>query len=153
MAEMGRIIAELQAGMPRVVQKYVERPLLLDRRKADLRVWVAVLRFEPLVAYMYEQVMVRPASQGFTLSRELLPNPAVHLCNHAVQCGLLAARRRRQRLSPGARSTSSPRPRPRARSPAPRARSAATSYRPGAPLDGSAGAGRPVVRGRHPGHA
>ena len=56
---MDRIISELKTGPPRIVQKYIERPLLLDRRKADLRVWMVVLSFEPLIAYMYDQVKFR----------------------------------------------------------------------------------------------
>eukprot|EP00951_Prasinocladus_malaysianus_P025814 scaffold227274_cov21-Prasinocladus_malaysianus.AAC.1 len=56
MSDLDRMLAELQTGPPRIVQKYVERPLLLDDTKVDLRVWVVVLSLEPLVAYMYDQV-------------------------------------------------------------------------------------------------
>lgn len=107
--DVARVVGELQTGPPRIVQKYVERPLLLSGRKADLRVWVVVLSFQPLVAYVYDQVMVRPASGDYSLAPQRLGDVGVHLCNHSVQASLLRqSQQRRGSPAKAAAATGSP---------------------------------------------
>lgn len=53
-----------------VVQEYIEDPLLLDGRKMDLRLYVAVTSFDPLVAYWYEDGLVRLAAEAYEQSSE-----------------------------------------------------------------------------------
>mmetsp|Transcript_26707 Transcript_26707/g.61475 ORF Transcript_26707/g.61475 Transcript_26707/m.61475 type:complete len:757 (-) Transcript_26707:44-2314(-) len=57
-----------------VVQKYIERPLLVQRdgtsRKADLRAWVAVLDWNPLTIFALPQVYFRIATKPFCFNAE-----------------------------------------------------------------------------------
>ena len=43
-----------------VVSRYIARPLLIDRYKFDLRVYVAVTSFYPLRCYVFDEGLVRP---------------------------------------------------------------------------------------------
>ena len=47
-----------------LVQEYIDPPLLLQQRKFDLRIYVLVTSFEPLRAYMYEQVRLLLIASG-----------------------------------------------------------------------------------------
>jgi len=60
-----------------VVQKYIERPLLLNGRKFDIRIWVIVT--EDLKIYFYKQGYLRTSSGTFDLTDK---NNFVHLTNH-----------------------------------------------------------------------
>lgn len=48
-----------------VVQEYIEDPLLLDGRKTDLRLYVAVTNYDPLTVYLHEEGLVRLAAQEY----------------------------------------------------------------------------------------
>lgn len=63
-----------------VVQKYIERPLLLNGRKFDIRIWVIVT--EDLKIYFYRQGYLRTSSGTFDLADK---NNFVHLTNHCFQ--------------------------------------------------------------------
>lgn len=76
-------VASLQCKC--VVQQYIERPLLLKNRKFDLRQWVLVTSLDPLLVYGFSECYVRLTSKEFTLDEDLLSDPLVHLCNHAIQ--------------------------------------------------------------------
>lgn len=67
-----------------VVQKYIERPLLLRRgQKFDIRQWVLVSRENPLEIYGFSEGYARLSTRPFSL--DTLGDSTVHLCNFAVQ--------------------------------------------------------------------
>lgn len=74
-------MVELAAGKSegRVVQKYIERPLLVNGKKFDLRVWVLVTSWAPLVVWVFPGCLARFCSQPFSLSE--LGNKYRHLTN------------------------------------------------------------------------
>ncbi|CAB1117252.1 unnamed protein product [Ectocarpus sp. CCAP 1310/34] len=68
-----------------VVQKYVERPLLVQGYKFDIRQWVLVTSCNPLVVWGFEESYTRFSSRPFTMDAPSLSDRLVHLCNHSVQ--------------------------------------------------------------------
>lgn len=69
---------------PVVVAKYVNRPLLVDGHKCDLRLYVAVTSYDPLLIYIYEEGLVRFATVKYDSSQKQLWNPCMHLCNYSI---------------------------------------------------------------------
>ncbi|XP_011134882.1 tubulin monoglycylase TTLL3 [Harpegnathos saltator] len=76
-----------------VIQKYIERPLLVHKTKIDIRQWFLITSMQPLIVWMYKDVLVRFASKDFTLGDF---HESIHLCNTTVQL--------RYRKSPGRNS-------------------------------------------------
>lgn len=67
----------------RIVQKYVERPLLLfSGRKFDIRQWVLVRSFNPLRAYMFSSCYLRLCNEPYDLGD--LANRQRHISNWSV---------------------------------------------------------------------
>ncbi|XP_075222024.1 tubulin polyglutamylase TTLL5-like [Lycorma delicatula] len=67
-----------------VVAKYIEKPLLVSGHKCDLRLYVAVTSYDPLLVYMYEEGLVRFATVKYDAGRKHLWNPCMHLCNYSI---------------------------------------------------------------------
>ena len=67
-----------------VVAKYIDNPLLVDGHKCDLRLYVAVTSYDPLLVYMYEKGLVRFATVKYDSSGKHLWNPCMHLCNYSI---------------------------------------------------------------------
>ena len=67
----------------RVVQKYVERPLLLGGYKFDIRCWVMVTEWSPLTLWVYDDCLLRFCSEPFALND--LGNKYSHITNRTVQ--------------------------------------------------------------------
>ena len=65
-----------------VIQKYNENPLLILGRKFDIRVWVLVTDWNPLVVWMYKDPYIRFAANDFDLND--IQNKFSHLSNNTV---------------------------------------------------------------------
>jgi hypothetical protein len=76
----------------RVVQKYVERPLLLPSPKGpvkfDMRQWVLVTSFEPLKVYVFNSCYLRLCLEPFDLAAL---DPLRHLTNFSLQKSIAKA--------------------------------------------------------------
>ncbi|XP_055963871.1 probable tubulin polyglutamylase TTLL9 [Sorex fumeus] len=66
-----------------VAQRYIENPYLIGGRKFDLRVYVLVMSYLPLRAWLYRDGFARFSNTRFTLSS--IDDHYVHLTNVAVQ--------------------------------------------------------------------
>ena len=66
-----------------IVQKYIERPLLVNDRKFDIRVWVCVT--QDLDVYFFREGYLRTSSQPYSMDSANLDDDYVHLTNNAIQ--------------------------------------------------------------------
>lgn len=64
-----------------IISKYIHNPLLINRLKFDLRLYVVVTCFEPLRIYMYHEGLVRFASEPYDPAAK---DKFVHLTNYSV---------------------------------------------------------------------
>ncbi|XP_053978542.1 tubulin glycylase 3A-like isoform X1 [Hylaeus volcanicus] len=79
---IGKINQSTKECMQYVVQKYIERPLLVHKTKVDVRQWFLITSTQPLVVWMYKDILLRFASKDFTLENF---HESIHLCNTTVQ--------------------------------------------------------------------
>lgn len=66
-----------------VVQRYIENPYLIGGRKFDLRVYVLVMSYIPLKAWLYRDGFARFSNTRFSLTS--IDDHFIHLTNVAVQ--------------------------------------------------------------------
>ena len=78
-------ISGVSYGEAMVIQRYVNRPLLLDGYKFDLRLYVLVTSFAPLEAFLYSEGFGRFSTQLYSLDPSRLHDRFVHLTNASIQ--------------------------------------------------------------------
>ncbi|XP_054742482.1 tubulin monoglutamylase TTLL4 isoform X3 [Anastrepha obliqua] len=69
---------------PLVVQKYIERPLLINDSKFDMRIYVVVTSINPLRIYMYKDGLARFASVKYSSELTSLDDRCMHLTNYSI---------------------------------------------------------------------
>lgn len=70
-----------------IIQRYLTRPLLINGFKVDLRVYVVCTSFDPLRLYVYNEGLVRFASEPYPSPQNLvasLSNVYQHLTNYSI---------------------------------------------------------------------
>ena len=66
-----------------VIQKYIERPLLINRRKFDIRMWVLLTHLHEF--YLFREGYIRTTSVPFSTDTKNINDKFVHLTNNAIQ--------------------------------------------------------------------
>lgn len=67
-----------------VVSQYVDRPLLVDELKFDMRIYVAVTSFCPLTVYVFDDGLARFATEKYTNDPRSHASRFQHLTNYSV---------------------------------------------------------------------
>ncbi len=66
-----------------LVQKYLEKPMLIMNRKFDIRIWVLVTN--GLKGFVFQEGYVRLSSLEYSCTDSPANNTFMHLTNNAVQ--------------------------------------------------------------------
>jgi tubulin polyglutamylase TTLL4 len=67
-----------------LASKYIMDPHLLNGYKYDLRVYVLVTNFNPLKVYIYDDGLVRFATEKYSKDAKTLGKKFVHLTNFSI---------------------------------------------------------------------
>ena len=67
-----------------VISKYISNPHTLNGYKYDLRIYVCVTSFDPLRVYLYDDGLVRFATEQYSPNKKTLKKRYVHLTNFSV---------------------------------------------------------------------
>ncbi|CAD8137006.1 unnamed protein product [Paramecium pentaurelia] len=89
LAEINKIVSKKQIhpnGKPftYLIQKYIEKPFLYNKRKFDIRCYFLITQLNSIIrAYWYEEGYIRTSSEEFDIKD--VSNQYVHLTNDAIQ--------------------------------------------------------------------
>lgn len=66
-----------------VIQKYIEKPLLINGRKFDIRVWVLLTHLHEF--YLFKEGYIRTSCMKYEINSENITDKYIHLTNNAIQ--------------------------------------------------------------------
>ncbi|XP_029972263.1 tubulin polyglutamylase TTLL5 isoform X2 [Salarias fasciatus] len=67
-----------------LVSRYINNPLLIDEFKFDMRLYVLVTSYDPLLIYVYEEGLARFATVKYDRTSKSIKNTFMHLTNYSV---------------------------------------------------------------------
>jgi len=68
-----------------VVQKYIDNPLLIEKKKFDLRLYVLISSVEPFICYLNEEGLARFCTQEYKApNKKNMRNTFMHLSNYSL---------------------------------------------------------------------
>jgi hypothetical protein len=76
-------ISEVPLNESLVVSRYINNPLLINGLKFDLRLYVLVTSFDPFKIYIYNEGLVRFASEPYNINN-IKQNVYAHLTNYSI---------------------------------------------------------------------
>lgn len=76
--------AQIPKRKPLIVQRYIERPLLINGSKFDLRLYVLVTSMNPLRVFMHTDGLARFASVKYSEKSDTLNDRYMHLTNYSI---------------------------------------------------------------------
>eukprot|EP01038_Epipyxis_sp_PR26KG_P012342 gene12342-16553_t len=86
--DINKLLKYIEAGSSLsnqwMVQKYIENPLIIAKRKFDLRQWVLVTDWNPLTIYFYDEFYARFSVDEYSNSINDLDNQYIHLVNNSI---------------------------------------------------------------------
>ncbi|KAH6575743.1 hypothetical protein BASA62_001772 [Batrachochytrium salamandrivorans] len=68
-----------------IVQRYIENPYLIGGKKFDIRAYVLVLSYYPLVVYIHRNGFCRFSNTQFSMQAKDISNMYIHATNVAIQ--------------------------------------------------------------------
>ena len=66
-----------------VIQKYIENPMIVKKKKFDIRQWIVVTSWEPLVVWGFSEPYARFCTADYNAKR--VKDKYAHLANRSVQ--------------------------------------------------------------------
>uniref|UniRef100_A0A665WEQ4 Tubulin--tyrosine ligase-like protein 5 n=1 Tax=Echeneis naucrates TaxID=173247 RepID=A0A665WEQ4_ECHNA len=67
-----------------LVSRYINNPLLIDEFKFDVRLYVLITSYDPLIIYVYEEGLARFATVKYDRTSKNIKNTFMHLTNYSV---------------------------------------------------------------------
>lgn len=84
LGEIKEIVTEKSSTHTCIIQKYIDRPLLINKRKFDIRCFALLTSVNSnLQGYFYTEGYIRTSSKEFSIKN--LENKFIHLTNDAIQ--------------------------------------------------------------------
>ena len=76
--------SQIPTARPLIVQRYVARPYLINETKFDLRLYLLVTSVNPLRLYLYDDGLVRFASNKYSNESSKVQDVFTHLTNYSI---------------------------------------------------------------------
>ena len=71
-------------GSKVVVQEYITRPLLIEGRKFDVRLYLMISSVDPLQLFIHNEGIVNICAEDFTIDCDQFNRKFVHLSNYSI---------------------------------------------------------------------